>query len=43
MYIYDYAMQMEKDSEHYYRQLANSCTDTGLKTILNMLADLERQ
>jgi len=41
MNIYDYAMQMEKDSEYYYRQLAGNCDDTGLKTILNMLADEE--
>ena len=39
--ILDYAMQMEKDGEKYYRDLADQCGDTGLATILNMLADAE--
>jgi rubrerythrin len=34
-------MQMEKDGEHYYRQLAQQTEDKGLKTILTMLADEE--
>lgn len=41
MKIYEYAMQMEKDGEHYYRQLAQQTEDKGLKTILTMLADEE--
>jgi rubrerythrin len=41
MDIYEYAMQMEKDGENYYRQLAEKTTDKGLKTILAMLADEE--
>lgn len=41
MNIFDYAMQMEKDGEAYYRQLAGKCHIQGLKKILNMLADDE--
>jgi len=41
MNILDYAMQMEKDGEDYYRQLARQTTDKGLRTILTMLADEE--
>jgi len=41
MNIFDYAMQMEKDGEAYYRQLAGKCHIKGLKRILNMLADDE--
>jgi len=41
MDIYEYAMQMEKDGENYYRQLAQQTTNKGLKTILEMLADEE--
>ena len=36
-------MQMEKDGEDYYRLLARQTEDTGLKTILTMLADEERK
>ena len=39
--IIEYAMQMEKDGEDYYRQLAQQADDNGLKTILTMLADEE--
>ena len=38
MNILKYAMQMEKDGEMFYRQLAEQTNTTGLKTILNMLA-----
>jgi rubrerythrin len=38
---YEYAMQMEKDGENYYRQLAGQTTNKGLKKILGMLADEE--
>jgi len=41
MNIFEYAMQMEKDGEDYYRQLAQQTTNNGLKTILTMLADEE--
>ncbi len=41
MDIYDYAMQMEKESESYYRQLAQKTDNNGLETIFNMLGDEE--
>ncbi|MBL4901911.1 ferritin family protein [Desulfotalea psychrophila] len=41
MNIYDYAMQMEKDGENYYRKLAQQCTTGGLVKIFTMLADEE--
>jgi rubrerythrin len=41
MDIFDYAMQMEKDGEHYYRQLAEQAGNKGLKTIFTMLAEEE--
>jgi rubrerythrin len=41
MNIFEYAMQMEKDGEDYYRQLAQQTTNKGLKAILTMLADEE--
>jgi len=41
MNIYDYALQMEKESENYYRQLAQKTNSKGLKTIFNMLGDEE--
>ena len=43
MNIYDYALQMEKESEDYYRQLAQRTNSKGLKTIFNMLGDEEAQ
>ena len=39
--IFEYAMQMEKDGEDYYRQLAQKAGNKGMKTILTMLADEE--
>jgi rubrerythrin len=39
--IFEYAMQMEKDGENYYRRLAQQTANKGLKTILTMLADEE--
>ncbi|MHC4532907.1 MAG: ferritin-like domain-containing protein [Planctomycetota bacterium] len=39
--IFEYAMQMEKDGEDYYRQLAQKAGNNGLRTILTMLADEE--
>ena len=41
MDIFEYAMQMEKDGEDYYRQLARQTENKGLKTIMAMLADEE--
>lgn len=41
MDILKYAMQMEKDGEAYYRQLAQQTGNKGLKSILTMLADEE--
>ena len=41
MDIFEFAMQMEKDGENYYRQLVQQTTNKGLKTILTMLADEE--
>jgi rubrerythrin len=42
MNIYDFAFEMEKDSEKYYRDLANKSNHEGFKNILNMLADEEK-
>ena len=39
--IFEYAMQMEKDGENYYHQLAQQTANKGLKTILAMLAGEE--
>ncbi len=41
MNIFEYAMQMEKDGEGYYRWLVQQTTNKGMKTILTMLADEE--
>ena len=41
MDIFAQAIQMEKDGEAYYRQLAHRTGNHGLKTILTMLADEE--
>ena len=41
MNIYQFAMQMEKDGENYYRVLAKECTVPGLSKIFLMLADEE--
>ena len=39
--IFEYAVQMEKDGEDDYRQLAQKIDNNGMKTILTMLADEE--
>lgn len=39
--VLNYAMQMEKDGEKYYRKLAEESPDNGLTAIFNMLADEE--
>lgn len=41
MNIYDYAIQLERDGENYYRDLATKSNDEGIKNILNLLADEE--
>jgi len=41
MNIYEFAMQMEKDGENYYRHLAEESTITGLGKIFTMLANEE--
>ncbi len=43
MDIYEYAMQMEKDGENFYREVAQQSPNRGIKTILTMLADEEVQ
>ncbi|MHC4175065.1 MAG: ferritin family protein [Planctomycetota bacterium] len=41
MNTFEYAIQMEKDGENYYRQLAQQNANKGIRTILTMLADEE--
>jgi rubrerythrin len=41
MNIFEFAMEKEKFSEEYYRDLANRANHLGLKNILTMLADEE--
>jgi len=41
MDIYEYAMQMEKDGENYYRELSHKTANAGLQNILTMLANAE--
>ena len=41
MNIYEYAKQMEKDGEDYYRRLARESNTPGLQKIFTMLADEE--
>jgi rubrerythrin len=41
MNIFEFAMQMEKDGENCYRQLAKKVNNKGIETILTMLADDE--
>jgi rubrerythrin len=41
MQILDYAMQMELDGEKYYRELATTCPDSGIRGILERMADAE--
>ncbi len=38
MDIYEYAMQMEKDGEDFYRKLAGNTNNPGLSKILTKLA-----
>jgi rubrerythrin len=41
MGIYEFALQMEKDGERYYRELMKESTSAGLKRIFELLADEE--
>jgi len=41
MNIFEFAMENEKYSEDYYRQLADKSNSKGLETVFNMLADEE--
>lgn len=41
MDIYEYAMQLEKDGENFYREVASKTGNQGLRAILTMLADAE--
>jgi rubrerythrin len=41
MDLFEFAKKMEKDGEKFYRNLAQTAVETGLKRILNMLADAE--
>lgn len=41
MDIFDYALQMEKDGEQFYREIAKKTGNKGLQTILTMLANEE--
>jgi rubrerythrin len=43
MDIFEYAMQMEKDGEDFYRRAARQSPNKGIKAILTMLADEEVQ
>ncbi|MHC4139705.1 MAG: ferritin-like domain-containing protein [Planctomycetota bacterium] len=41
MDIYKYAMQMELDGKHFYLDLAKKTNNTGIKSILTMMAESE--
>ncbi|MDR4508009.1 MAG: ferritin family protein [Candidatus Brocadiaceae bacterium] len=41
MDIFEFALQMEKDGEKYYRDLVLKVDNIGLKNVLSMLADAE--
>ncbi|RJQ56844.1 MAG: rubrerythrin [Nitrospiraceae bacterium] len=41
MDIYEYAMQMERDGENFYRELSRKTANAGIRNILTMLADAE--
>ncbi len=41
MDVYEFAMQMEKEGEAYYRECASKTASAGLRGILLMLADAE--
>lgn len=41
MDVFAFAMQMEKDGEQFYRELASKAPNEGVRAVLNMLADEE--
>lgn len=41
MNIFEFAMQMEKDGEAFYREIAKKTKNSGLQKIFNTLADEE--
>ena len=41
MNVFEFAMQMEKDGEKFYREIASKTKDAGLKKIFDTLADEE--
>jgi rubrerythrin len=41
MDIFEYAMQMEKDGEQYYRALVEQTENKGLRTIFTELANIK--
>ncbi|GAX59174.1 hypothetical protein SCALIN_C01_0105 [Candidatus Scalindua japonica] len=41
MDIYKYAMQMELDGKHFYHDLSKKTNNTGIKSILTMMAESE--
>ncbi len=43
MDIYEYAMKMEEDGRQFYLELAEKSADSGIKSILKMLADDEKK
>ena len=43
MNIIDYALQMEKDGEAYYRELAAKAGNVGIKQVFDILADAEAE
>ncbi len=43
MNIIDYALQMEKDGEEYYRELAAKTADVGVRKVFSILADAEAE
>jgi rubrerythrin len=43
MSIIDYALQMEKDGEEYYRELAAKASDKSVKKVFEFLADAEAE
>ncbi len=43
MNIIDYALQMEKDGESYYREMAQKADDIGTRKIFSILADAEAE
>jgi rubrerythrin len=41
MDIFEYALQMEKDGENFYRRIASQTNSTAIKAVMNLLADEE--